>query len=149
MKRSKNLLKPEWSEIDSADLRLLLESRIGSPGQYTGDPGDDRLFLPLVGNCRVILKFEGNRVSLIEPGKDFNEREWARVSADLDALGVARPNGFGSDFAFSLYHVGGWWRGARSGVQILPPPALAPTMPKDSSGQHPFVLEVPLTKDRE
>jgi hypothetical protein len=149
MKKSKNLLKPEWSEIDSADLRLLLESRIGSPGQYTGDPGDDRLFLPLFGNCRVILKFEGNRVSLIEPGNDFNEREWARVSADLDALGVARPNGFGSDFAFSLYHVGGWWRGARSGVQILPPPALAPTMSKDSSGQHPFVLEVPLTKDRE
>ena len=117
MRNSTNLLKPEWAEIDSADLRLLLESRIGSPGQYTGESGDNRLFLPLFGTCRVILQFDGNRVSSIERGKKFDKGEWATVSAEIDALRATRPDKFGKDFAFSSYHVGGWWRGARSCVR--------------------------------
>lgn len=149
MKNPTNLLKPEWAEIDSADLRLLLESRIGSPGQYTGESGDHRLFLPLFGTCRVILQFDGNRVSSIERGKKFDKDEWATVSADIDGLLATRPDKFGKDFAFSSYHVGGGWRGTRSGVQISPAPEGAPTLPQGLMGQHPFILEVPLVADRE
>jgi hypothetical protein len=148
MTNNNNLLRADWETIDSADLRMLLESRIGGAGQYTGKPGDYRLYLPLVRTCKVALRFDGNRVSAIERGSNFDEAEWAKVSAEFDALSVARPDKFGRDIAFSSYRVAGSWRGARSGVQILPPPEGAPTMPYEM-GQHPFTLEIPLLADRE
>ena len=34
---AENLLRDSWADLDQADLRLLLQERIGRPGQYDGD----------------------------------------------------------------------------------------------------------------
>jgi hypothetical protein len=42
------LLRPAWGHLDSHEPRILLDNRIGGPGQYNGQPADpDRLYLPL------------------------------------------------------------------------------------------------------
>ena len=48
-----SLLKPEWASLEPDEFRVLLEDRIGGPGQITGDSG---FYLPLAGpNCQVVL----------------------------------------------------------------------------------------------
>ena len=143
--RGPNLLKPEWDRLDSNDLRLLLDARIGGPGQYSGQSGDDdRLFLPLADeNCRVVLRFEGNRISVIQPGKGFDQAQWALVSAEIDTQLLVGPIEVGRGISFSSFRVTGWWRGRASGVQIRRMPKNAPASPMEG-GPHPFVLEFPL-----
>ena len=42
-----NLLRQSWADLDSHELRLLLDKRIGGPGQYDGRPENpDRFYLP-------------------------------------------------------------------------------------------------------
>ncbi|MDB6158090.1 MAG: hypothetical protein JWO04_1796 [Gammaproteobacteria bacterium] len=142
-----NLIQPQWRVLDSFDLRGLLEDRVGGVGQTTGKLGDDRLFLPVWGNqCRVVLEFDGNRISKIERGPAFDSAEWSHISATLNAPLSNAPDKVGRNFAFCGPRVTGWWRGARSGVQVLPPPIGAPTIPQ-GMGDHPFVLEFPTHSD--
>jgi len=142
---TRNLLKKDWTKLDSADLRLLLEVRIGGPGQYSGEKGDaNRLYLPLADDsCRVVLRFRGNRISAVEPGLSFDAVQWAQICAEIDTTILVGPRKIGRDISFSGFRVTGWWRGSRSGVQILPPPANAPVVPVEM-GEHPFILEFPL-----
>jgi hypothetical protein len=143
-----NLLKPEWATIESDDLRILLEVHVGGDGQLSGVPNDHRLFIPLGGpTCRLIISFNGNRISAIERGEAFDPDEWSRISATIDALINTAPNKIGRDIAFSSGRVTGSWRGAASGVQILPPPADASTVPVEM-GEHPFILEFPIHSDQ-
>jgi hypothetical protein len=140
-----NLLKSDWAALESDDLRVLLENRVGGPGQTHGN--DRRLFLPLAGSqCRLILSFDDNRISHVIKGPAFDAAQWSEISATLDALLTTPPDKFGKDIAFSAYRVTGWWRGEKSGVQILPPPYGAPLVPTEM-GEHPFVLEFPLHSD--
>ena len=140
-----NLLKPEWRDLDPNDLRLLLDARIGGPGQYSGDPGDHGcLYLPHAGEgCRVKLRFEGNHVSAVQPGRDFDPAQWAKIGAEIETQILVGPYEIGRDISFSSFRVTGWWRGRDSGVQIRRMPKSAPASPMES-GQHPFVLEFPL-----
>jgi hypothetical protein len=143
----RNLFKPEWSVLESDDLRVLLEHRIGGPGQSSGEPDDHRFYLPLAGNaCRVVIRFKGTTISALEPGAAFDAAQWSEISATVDALLHTEPDKIGRDIAFSAFRVTGWWRGERSGVQILPPPDDAPAVPRDM-GQHPFILEFPMHSD--
>jgi hypothetical protein len=142
-------MRKNWAGIDSSDLRMILENRIGGPGQYSGGVTEKGpLYLPVFESARVAIRFKGNRVSEILPASHFDEVQWKAVSADLDALGATAPDSFGRDFAFSSYRVTGWWHGEKSRVSILPPPDGAPTMPYEM-GEHPFVLEAPLVNDRD
>jgi hypothetical protein len=142
-----SLFKPEWSALESDDLRTLLEYRIGGPGQSSGEPGDHRFYLPLGGDaCRVAIRFDGTTICAVEPGPAFDAQQWSEISAAIDALRTTKPNKVGRDIAFSAFRVTGWWLGERSGVQILPPPPDAPTVPSEM-GQHPFVLEFPIHGD--
>jgi hypothetical protein len=103
------------------------------------------LHLPLFSSSKVALRFDGNRISKITPGPHFDKKQWTDISAELDVLSRARTDRLGREIAFSSYCVDGWWRGARSGVQILPPPEGAPKMPNpEMMGEHPFILETPL-----
>ncbi len=54
----------------------------------------------------------------------------------------------GRDYCFSGRRVLGSWRGAKSGIQILPPPTGVPSAPVELA-QHPFVLECPLQETAE
>src|SRR5205807_2253811 len=106
--------------LDSVELRILLHEMIGGTGQ-----SDDlsrakprNFYLPLAGpSCRVALK--------------FNEQS------------ITGGTKVGRDYSFSGRRVKGSWRGEHSGVQILPPPADAPSAPLEQA-DHPFILEFPL-----
>lgn len=147
---SKNLLKPEWVNLDSHHLDSLLRNRVGGRGQLSGEPGDNRLYLPQAGKTsRLALSFKGNRISAVERGADFDADEWSRISTTIHALLNSPPDKIGRDIAFSGKPVTGWWRGAKSGVQIRPPPVGAPTPPPNENAEHPFILEFPLHSDAE
>jgi hypothetical protein len=69
---AENLLRDSWSDLDQADLRLLLKERIGSPGQYDGDD-ENVIHLPLAREqCRVSLTYKGAKIIAIEPGPAFD-----------------------------------------------------------------------------
>jgi len=94
----------------------------------------------------VILYFKGNRISRLAPGPAFDQQWDEQIAAPIERLLTTPPDRVGRDIAFAVYRVTSSWLGARSGVQILPPPPGAPVSPYEM-GQHPFVLEVPLHCD--
>lgn len=140
-----NLLPEMWGHLDSHELRLLLDQRIGGPGQYDGHSyNSNRLYLPLAdSSCRIVLTFQGDKIVTIEPGSAFDAAEWKQISEEIEKSILAGPLMVGRDCSFSSFRVLGWWRGARSQVQILPPPDHAPRAHVESA-QHPFILEFPV-----
>jgi len=140
-----NLLPDSWSHLDTGELRILLDERIGGPGQYddrTTNP--DTLYLPLGGDsCRVALRFRNGRIAVITPGPAFDAGEWERVAAEVEGSLLVGPRKVGRDISFSSFRVSGSWQGAQSGVQILPPPENAPRAPFELA-EHPFILEFPI-----
>ena len=138
-----NLFQSGWHDMDPAEIRFILFERIGGPGQYHGrESNPNTFYLPLAGpSCRVKLTFsEKKRIVAIEPGPAFDAAQWQHVVEEIERTG---PYKVGRDCSFSSYRVTGSWRGKRSGVQILPPPADAPVAPYEM-GEHPFVLEYPV-----
>ena len=138
-----NLFQSGWTGLDSAELRFILLERIGKPGQYDGRDSNPNTFsLPLAGSsCRIKLTFsDSKQIVAIEPGPAFDAAQWAQVVEESERTG---PYKVGRDCSFSSFRVAGSWRGKRSGVQILPPPADAPRTPYDSA-EHPFILEYPV-----
>jgi hypothetical protein len=138
-----NLLRDRWTDLDSHELRLLLDERIGGPGQYDGrDSNPNMFYLPLAGDsCRIKLTFsDSKQIIAIEPGPAFDAAQWEQVVQDIERIDAHRV---GRDCSFSSFRVTGSWRGKRSGVQILPPPADAPLVPVEMA-EHPFILEYPV-----
>ena len=72
-----NLLNEAWMDLDSAELRILLDERIGGPGQYHGrSENPNVLNLPLAGtSCRISLTFREAKILAIEPGPAFDSAE--------------------------------------------------------------------------
>lgn len=139
----KGLLKPTWSDIDFGEIRCILSERIGGPGQFRDMAANpSRFYLPLADStCRVELSFsEDKRLVAIEPGPAFDSAQWNEIVREVESVG---PVKVGRDCSFSSYRVAGAWRGARTGVQILPPPADAPVAPVEMA-EHPFILEFPV-----
>jgi hypothetical protein len=138
-----SLYRASWSDFDAAELRFVLLELIGKPGQYDGLPEDEHSFyLPLAREaCQLKLTFSNEKqIVAIEPGPAFNSARWARVVEEIERTA---PRKVGRDWSFSSFRVQGSWRGQRSGVQILPPPAAAPAAPVEMA-EHPFILEFPL-----
>jgi hypothetical protein len=139
----KKLLKPNWSEVNPAELRFILFEHIGGPGQYRDrakNPG--KFYLPLANStCCVVLTFsEDKQLVAIEPGPAFDALQWEEIVREIESTG---PIKVGRDCSFSSFRVMGSWQGARSGVQILPPPADVPIAPVEKA-EHPFILEFPV-----
>lgn len=137
------LLKDTWAKLDQGELRQILHERIGTPGQYHDHANNPNTFyLPLAGSaCQIKLTFSKNKqIVAIEPGPTFDATKWALVIEDIER---AEPLKVGRDCSFSSFRVLGSWRGQRSGVQILPPPADAPQAPVEMA-DHPFILEFPI-----
>ena len=140
-----NLLKAEWTGIDSAELRLLLDKHIGGPGQYHDRlHHPNELYLPMGGSsCKIRLTFLGSQIVAVEPGAAFDAVEWGRISEAIEKSILTGPLKVGREYSFSSFRVLGSWRGGRSGVQIIPPPAGAPRAEVEIA-EHPFVLEFPI-----
>jgi hypothetical protein len=144
-----NLLRPSWGQLDSHELRILLDNRIGGPGQYDGrETNPNRLYLPLAGpQCRVVLTYRGQQITSVEPGPGFDAAQWDAVAEEIETSVLTGPTRVGRDYSFSSYRVQGSWRGERSGVQILPPHPSGPTPPCEMA-EHPFILEFPVQQAR-
>ena len=138
---AENLLRDSWADLDQADLRLLLREQIGRPGQNDGD--ENVIHLPLAGEqCRVSLTYKGAKIVAIEPGPAFDRQEWDRICAEIEGPIMKGPLRVGRDISFNTKRVEGWWRGERSGVQILPAPESAPRA--NEGADNPFILEFPI-----
>jgi hypothetical protein len=136
-----NLLRDSWADLDQADLRLFLQERIGRPGQYDGD--ENVIHLPLGREqCQVSLTYKGAKIAAIEPGLAFDRQEWDRICAEIEGPIMKGLLRVGRDISFNTKGVTGWWRGERSGVQILPAPESAPRA--NEGADNPFILEFPI-----
>lgn len=142
---AENLLRPNWASLDQHDLRLLLDARIGGPGQYDGRADNpNKFYLPRAREaCKLILTYKGAEIISIEAGPAFDSAQWEHICGEIQSAILVGPQKVGREYSFSTHRVRGSWGGARSGVQILPPPQEAPTAPVEIA-QHPFVLEFPI-----
>src|SRR5260370_34416279 len=117
------LLQSGWTDLDPAELRFILFEYIGNPGQYDGrESNPNTFYLPMAGSsCRIKLTFsDSKQIVAIEPGPAFDAAQWEHVVKEIERTG---PCKVGRDISFSSFRVAGSWRGKRSGVQILAPPA--------------------------
>ncbi|WHZ16006.1 MAG: hypothetical protein OJF52_002854 [Nitrospira sp.] len=138
-----DLFRASWADFDSAELRFIMLELIGKPGQYADrESNPNTFYLPLAGSsCRIKLTFsDSKQIVAIEPGPAFDTSHWAQAVEEIERTG---PYKVGRDCSFSSFRVAGSWRGKRSGVQILPPPADAPQAPVEMA-EHPFILEFPV-----
>ena len=140
-----NLIKDGWADLDSAELRILLNKQVGGPGQYQDRPNNpNKLYLPLGGSsCQIVLTYKEKKIVAIEPGPAFDASEWDRVSEEIEKSILTGTLKVGRDYSFSSFRVPGSWLGKHSGVQILPPPDEAPRAPVEMA-RHPFILEFPV-----
>jgi hypothetical protein len=140
-----NLLREHWRNLDSYEFRLLLDKRIGGPGQFDGrDANPNKFYLPLAGaSCRVALTFQDKKIVAVEPGSAFDAAEWQKIAGEIESAILVGPPRVGREYSFISFRVPGSWRGVRSGVQILPPPPQAPRAPVEMAA-HPFIVEFPI-----
>jgi hypothetical protein len=140
-----NLLEKSWADLDSAELRLLLDARIGGPGQYQSRSANpNQLYLPRAGaRCQVKLVFQDKKIAAVEPGEAFDNVLWKGVAEEIENSLLVGPRRVGRDFSFSSFRVSGSWRGKQSGVQILPPPDSTPRADVEGASD-PFILEFPM-----
>jgi len=143
-----NLLNEAWANLDSFELRLLLDERIGGPGQYSGRTGPlayrNTLYLPLAGDsCRIVLTFRDKNIIVIKPGPAFDNGQWQEICEQIENTILSGPPKVGREYSFSSFRVQGSWRGKHSGIQILPPPDDAPSAGVEMA-EHPFILEFPM-----
>jgi hypothetical protein len=142
---SRNLLSDKWTDLDSVELKILLDERIGRPGQFNDrDNNPNKYYLPLAGEfCRIALTYKGRSIIAIEPGAAFDAAQWDRISEEIEKSILAGPLKIGRNYSFCSFRVPGSWRGDRSRVQLLPPPNDAPRAEIEDA-EHPFVLEFPI-----
>jgi hypothetical protein len=140
---AQNLMPPSWRDVDQGELKFILYERIGRPGQYLSRAANPYTFyLPLAdSSCRVKLTFSPDKQILaIEPGPAFDQAQWSGIVADVEQT---EPVKIGRDYSFSNYRVSGWWRGEKSGVQIVPLSDDAPRAHIEIA-EHPFIVEFPI-----
>jgi len=90
-----------------------------------------------------VLTYDGAEITGVERGPALSVEQWERLNEELENSLVRGPRTVGRDFSFNGHRVLGSWRGAQSGVQILPPPANTPVAPVEIA-DHPFILEFPI-----
>jgi hypothetical protein len=141
---SKSLWTDSIGRTDPHELRLILDHRIGQPGQYGGsDAPSTRFYLPLAGTaCEVVLIFSNDAIVGLETGPAFDESKWNDVLNDISALQSPPIRQIARQYSFCSFRVNGYWTGRRSLVQILPPPDDAPRADVEIA-DHPFILEYP------
>src|ERR1700730_5159355 len=142
---AENLLRETWANLDSQELKLLLDKRIGGTGQFDSrDVNPNKFYLPLArASCRVALTYRNKKIVAVEPGAAFDAAEWQKIADGIESAILVGPRKVGREYSFSGFRVPGSWRGVRSGVQILPPSPQAPRAPVEMAA-HPFILEFPI-----
>jgi hypothetical protein len=146
-----DLRKKGWEVLNSYELLMFLRNRLHAHGQFDSErnPDRDKVYFPFARDgCLFAVAIDGDSVTSIEPGAAFGAKKWSELADDINATLLTSTPKFGREFSFSSHRVFGWWRGTRSGIQILPPPADAPRAPVEAA-DHPFILEFPIRESRD
>ena len=108
-----DLFLKTWENLDSNELRLLFNEKIGGTGQVNGGINENAPFyLPMADDtCQIILKFKKKKINSISPGKSFNEKSWVEISQLIDGLVNGGQSKVGRQISFSTKRVDGYWRG--------------------------------------
>ena len=118
-----NLLKPGWGNLDADELLLFLRGQLEAFGQFE-ENDDNTVYLPGGrASCEIAVTVKAPKVVRIRPGAAFDSAKWDKIAAEIDNTLIAHTAQVGREYSFSGHRVNSWWRGNRSGVQILPPPA--------------------------
>src|SRR6185437_6383985 len=98
---SENLLNPSWRDLDQNELRLLLEHRIGGPGQFDGRQEHPNVFyLPRAREaCRVKLVFKKKVINRIEAGPAFDRAEWEGICDEIENRILVGPTKVGREYS--------------------------------------------------
>src|ERR1700674_1453166 len=94
-------------------------------------------------NAESLLHIKAQRLSPSNQARHSTNLNGSTFAPRSKRLFINGPQKVGREFSFNTFRVGGWWRGERSGVQILPPPEGAPRAPVEIA-DHPFILEFPI-----
>jgi len=139
-----DLRKRGWEVLNSNELLIFLRSRLHSFGQFDSEKNSGTIYFPLAREgCEVAITINGDTIVRIEPGAAFDSGKWFKLADDINKTLIAGSWKIGREFSFSSHRVPGWWRGARSQVQILSPPSDAPRAQMEMA-EHPFILEFPI-----
>jgi hypothetical protein len=140
-----NLILDSWKQVDPSELRILLNEFVGGPGQHETDE-TNKIYLPLGRDkCFVSLTFKGNRIRCIEPGRAFDQARWNDITDNINGLLFRGQQQIVRWWTFNTYRVVGFWHGAKSGIQILPPLPDTPNVPIETA-DHAFILELPFLR---
>src|SRR6478672_8548336 len=103
----KNLLRKTWTNLDSHELRLLLDKRIGGPGQFDGrEANPDKFYLPLAReSCRVALTYRGNKIIAVKRGRAFDKAEWQKISEEIESAILVGPQKVGREYSFCSFRI--------------------------------------------
>jgi hypothetical protein len=147
MTETGNLFRKTWGNLDSHELKLLFNEKIGGNGQVDGDITEDAPFyLPMADDtCQIEIRFKNKKINSILPGKGFDKEKWVEISKLIDELISSGQKKVGRQISFSAKPVNGYWYGANSNIQIYPPPQNA-LMPNELIAENPFVLEFPFVR---
>jgi hypothetical protein len=82
-----NLLRETWANLDSHELKLLLEKHIGGPGQFDDrETNPNKFYLPQArASCRVELTFQDKKIVAVKPGPAFDAAEWQKIVEDVES----------------------------------------------------------------
>ena len=94
---------------------MLLDSRIGGPGQYSGrHENPNTFYLPLAGDsCCVVLTFKNKKIVADTPGPAFDAAKWKSIDAEVENSILRGPTKVGREYTFSGFRVMGSWCGQR------------------------------------
>jgi hypothetical protein len=133
------------TSTQNLSLEQVCSSDVYGPGQYDRrDKNRNAFYLPQARSlCKVKLTFGGKKILAVEPGPAFDPAEWKHIRGDVKKALLSGASKVGREYSFCTFRATGWWRGTRSGVQIIQPPEDAPRVGLEGA-DHPFILEFPL-----
>jgi hypothetical protein len=79
---TQNLLLKVWTNLDSQELRLLLQIRLGGHDQFDNRAVNlNKFYLPLARErCRIVLTYKDKKIVSAKPGPAFDAREWESIA---------------------------------------------------------------------
>ena len=103
MATAENLLLPSWKNLDSNELRLLLNEKIGDNGQVDGDMAEHvPFYLPMAGDtCQIEIKYKNKKINSILQGKAFDLDKWSEISTLIEGLVSGGQRKVGRQICFS------------------------------------------------
>ena len=92
---------------------------------------------------KISIQYKRKKIHVITAEAAFDCDEWQKIAIQIEGALTGSRQVYGRGICFSLHVTNGSWRGAKSGIQILPAPETK--LPQNLGlVQHPFMVELPI-----